>query len=386
MVAAVKNRSVAQIVCTFPPYRGGMGKVAQENAKQAARQGYAVAVFTPRYKYLNQLPREEQVLGGVKVFRLRPFLEIGNGAVLPGLFWRLRRYDIYHLHYPFYGSLVAVVFAKIIWRKKLIIHYHMDNYASGLKGLIFRFYRFFFLPQILKLADRIVVHSRDYAFNCYASWWLRHWQKKIIEIPNGVDTNFYCPQPEAEMLKARARERQLLFVGSLDRAHYFKGLEVLFVALQNLRLENWHLLVVGNGDLVDHYKELVKRYHLEKKVSWKHDCTDQDLPMIYSQSYLTVLPSTTRGEAFGIVLLESMACRTPVVATALPGVRSVVRENINGLLARPGEAESLRTRLDYLLGHPQVAAEMGRAGYEIVQKDYSWQQIGVQLAELYRSL
>lgn len=384
MVKTIKNKRVAHIVCTYPPYRGGMGKVALENGKQLLNNGYEVAVFTPRYKYLWNLPKKE-IKDNITIYRLTPFLEIGNAAVLPTLFLYLRRYDILHLHYPFYGSLIYIALAKIVWRKKLIVHYHMDNFGVSIKAWVFRFYRYFVLPQMLKLADKIVVHSKDYAFNCYASWWLRHWQGKMVEIPNGVDIDFYHPvYPLAK--KIEAAKKRLLFVGSLDQAHHFKGLPVLLNALKISRFKNWRLDVVGNGDLVDYYKELVRQNRLENKVHWHHDCQDDELRRLYSRAYVTILPSTTRGEAFGIVLIESMACQTAVIATALPGVRSVVIDGQNGLLAKPKSIESLRAKIDYMLDHPDEVQEMAICGYKNTKKKYSWQSIGRKLDRLYKSL
>ena len=380
-----KKKRIAHIVCTFPPYRGGMGKVALENARQAVRYGHDVTVFTPKYKYLQGL-KSKEVVDDITIHRLMPFLEIGNAADLPSLFLRLRKYDIYHLHYPFYGVLTYIFFARLVWRKKkLIVHYHMDNYGKGIKSLIFRCYRYFVLPQMLKLADKVVVHSEDYAFNCHSSWWLRRVRDKMVVIPNGVDINFYNVR-ENNLNKYNQRNRKLLFVGALDQAHYFKGLKVLLEALRNCRQKNWQLNIVGNGDMIDYYKKIVYNFRLEDKVQFKTDCDDKCLLSFYRNSYLTILPSITRGEAFGIVLIESMACRTAVIATNLPGVRSVVLAAKTGELAQPGDVESLRAKLDYLLDHPKTVQEYADYGFKRTIKKYSWEAIGKQLDKLYRSL
>jgi glycosyltransferase involved in cell wall biosynthesis len=379
-----KKYKIAQLVCTYPPYRGGMGKVAMEDSIQLAARGFDVTVITPKYKYLNTLNKEE-VKDNVKIIRLIPFLEIGNAAVLPQLFFSLRKYDLVHVHFPFYGTGLFIFLSKLIWRKKLIIHYHMDNYASGFKNFIFKIHRLFMLPQLLKVADRIVVHSKDYAFNCQSAWWFKHYQDKIVEIPNGVDTNYYHPTIDLQK-KMKKRRKQILFVGALDKAHYFKGIEVLLKALASMRYRDWQLNIIGNGNLVDYYKELVHTLRLEGKVTFIHDCSDEDLVKHYSQAYVTVLPSTTMGEAFGIVLVESMACQTAVIASNLPGVRTVVDYDINGLLARPNNVESLRTKLDYILENPDIAESYSKAGLIKARKQYDWQSIGNKLAKTYEDM
>ncbi|MFW0862369.1 MAG: glycosyltransferase family 4 protein [Candidatus Komeilibacteria bacterium] len=380
-----KKLKIAHLVCTFPPYRGGMGKVALEDAKEAVKYGYDVTVITPKYKYLQDLKSKEEV-DGLKIHRIVPFLEVGNAAMLPWLFYRLRKYDVYHLHYPFYGVATSIFFARLLFpKKKLIIHYHMDNFAHGLKDLIFRFNRYFILPQMLKLADKVVVHSEDYALNCRSSWWLRRTTHKMVEIPNGVDTNFYTAKDTSKN-KYNNKNKKLLFVGALDKAHYFKGLEVLLESLKDCKQTNWQLNVIGNGDMVDHYKKLAYEYRLEDKVNFRTNCDDQCLLSYYRNSYLTILPSITKGEAFGIVLVESMACRTAVVATNLPGVRSVVVEGKTGELAEPGDVESLRAKLDYLLDQPELVEEYADYGYKRTIKKYSWEAIGRDLDKLYKTL
>ncbi|MFH1667661.1 MAG: glycosyltransferase family 4 protein, partial [Candidatus Komeilibacteria bacterium] len=351
---------------------------------QLVKRGFDVTVLTPKYKYLNTLNKQEEKKG-VKIIRLLPLLEIGNAAILPQLFLILRKYDLVHVHFPFYGTGLFIFLAKIIWRKKLIIHYHMDNYASGLKDLIFRVYRFLFLPQLIKVADKIVVHSRDYAFNCQAAWWFKHYQDKLIEIPNGVDTKYYQPQNDLDK-KINVRRKEILFVGALDEAHYFKGIEILLKALASTQHKEWKLNIIGNGNLVEYYQELVHTLRLDDKVFFIHNCSDQDLVKYYSRAYVTVLPSTTMGEAFGIVLVESMACQTTVIASNLPGVRTVVDNEINGLLAKPNNIESLRTKLDYLLANPDIVGRFSRAGYQKVKQRYDWQSIGDQLEKMYEDL
>lgn len=378
-------KKIAHIVCTFPPYRGGMGKVALENAREAVKYGYDVTVFTPKYKYLQNL-KSIEVIDDIKVIRLTPFLEIGNAAILPSLFFRLRKYDIYHLHYPFYGSLFFISMARIIWpKKKLILHYHMDNYADGFKDIIFRYYRYFVLPKLLKSTDKLIVHSEDYALNCHSSWWLRRATNMMVEIPNGADTNFYKPK-DSNKNKYDLKIKKLLFVGALDKAHYFKGLNILLKALKDCQQQNWQLNIIGNGDMVDYYKKMVYKYRLEEKVVFNTDCDDNELLDYYRNSYLTILPSTTKGEAFGIVLIESMACATAVIATNLPGVRSVVVEGKTGELAIPGDAESLKSKLDYLLSQKTLVKEYADYGYKRTIKKYSWEAIGKELDKLYRNL
>ena len=81
-----------------------------------------------------------------------------------------------------------------------------------------------------------------------------------------------------------------------------------------------------------------------------------------------------------------MACAKPVVATKLVGVRTVVRDGQDGLLAEVKNADDLATKINYLLGNEAVAAQFGQAGRKKVEAKYDWRVIGRQLEELYKSL
>jgi len=106
----------------------------------------------------------------------------------------------------------------------------------------------------------------------------------------------------------------------------------------------------------------------------------------YRLAQVTVLPSVTMGEAFGLVLLESMACGTPVIASNLPGVRSVVRDGVDGFLVAPGDAEELGRKMRVLLDDSSQRRAMGKAGRDKVVERYSWEHIGARLAVIYEQM
>jgi glycosyltransferase involved in cell wall biosynthesis len=108
-----------------------------------------------------------------------------------------------------------------------------------------------------------------------------------------------------------------------------------------------------------------------------------DLPAHYALCDLLALPSTTMGEAFGLVLLEAMATAKPVVASNLPGVRSVVADGADGLLVRPGDAADLAAKLRVLLDDPARRMEMGRRGRQKVEAHYDWPVVIPRLARVY---
>ena len=103
----------------------------------------------------------------------------------------------------------------------------------------------------------------------------------------------------------------------------------------------------------------------------------------YNSANLLVLPSIDRSEAFGLVLLEAMACAKPVIASNLPGVRTVVEEGKNGLLVRPGQVDDLAKKILIVLSDESLQKQYGNYGYQLVQQKYQWSVIAQQLERIY---
>jgi len=380
---------LAIITPTFPPYSGGIGKVAAANAQELVNLGYEVAVFTPDYgQPAQELPR-------AKIERLKPFLKYGNAALLPGLSRQLKGFDIIHLHYPFFGA------AEIIWLfhsqlktqdSKLIIHYHMDVVGKGLWRLIFGLHRFLILPQIIKMADKVIVTSVDYAQNSFLAKAMSQDRSRFIAVANGVDVNFFSPAAQdISLMKSQGIDpaaKIVLFVGGLDKAHYFKGVEYLIEAMSRLTqaTSGWNLVIVGEGELKSRYQALAARLKIESRAKFVGYVAEKDLPKYYNLADVVVLPSIDKSEAFGLVLVEAMACAKPVIASNLPGVRSVVAEKVDGLLVEPRNIDELANKINYLLLNPELGVKYGKAGRVKVEAQYSWQIIGMQLDQLYQSL
>lgn len=116
---------IAHIISTFPPYKGGMGNVVYYSAREMARLGHQNDIFTPAYD--KKLSGHEKLEDNLEVHRLSSFFSLGNAAVLPSLIWKLRDFDIIHLHYPFYGSGEMVLIGLLFSKAKFMIHYHMDT-------------------------------------------------------------------------------------------------------------------------------------------------------------------------------------------------------------------------------------------------------------------
>lgn len=374
---------IAQIICAFPPYKCGMGNSVYNFSRELAKRGHELTVFTPRYRNQSVQPHFEHP--DFKVVRLRPLASNGLAAILPQLLWRLKGFDIIHLHYPFYGSAGLVGLVKLLRPStKVVLYYHMDTKASGFKGVAFQLYRFVVLPILLHIAEEITCSSFDFIKNSDVGRYFKHHADKFDQVPYGVDPEVFIPGSYLE----HGKDKIVQFVGALIKQNYFKGVENLIFAhkLVMRNVDGCRLRIIGRGDMEGSYHELAARLGISENVEFINDADDSRLVECYQSCDLVVLPSLDTSEAFGIVLVEAMACGKPVVASDLPGVRSVFENGQHGLLVEPGNIEDLANKITTLLGDKQMARLFGVAGRKRVETAYTWTRAAADLDGIYRQV
>lgn len=375
---------IAQVVCAWPPYAGGL----------------AVSAYR-----LGRLMETEHEVVNFSPANLRPWLRYGHGAFLPQLFFKLRRFDYIYLHYPFFGTAEVIWLFKLIFKKpKLIIHYHMDvknlSRAAKILSLPSRLIR----RSLLAQAEIIVTASLDYIKNSQIKNYYFAQPEKFREIPFGIDLKKFCPREDTAQGKggliAKAKtiiryvkenflkkdRTDIIFVGGLDKAHYFKGLNRLLEALAGIAAAKWRLVVVGDGDLRAGYEAQSRALGLETRVRFAGKLGDDELVRAYQDSDLLVLPATNNNEAFGIVLIEALACGLAVIASDLPGVRAVFTASREGLLARPDDAADLRRQLEKILNDPAKRREMAVAARRLAEERYGEETARAKTLNLFRPL
>jgi glycosyltransferase involved in cell wall biosynthesis len=372
---------IASVVCAAPPYAGGIVGSAEQISQLLSAQ-HEVVNFNPT--------------------TVRPWLKYGHGAFLPQLLWRLKSFDYIYLHYPFFGTAEVIWLAKLLGaRPKLIIHYHMDVKNLSLLAKFLSLPSRLIRDSLLDQAETIVTASLDYIKNSQINkYYLAH-PEKFQEIPFALDLQKFIPknlhQPASNKIVAYAQEivhyindqfikkhrLNLLFVGGLDKAHYFKGIDVLLSALGGLPSTAWRLTIVGEGDERPRYEKLAADLGLTDKIEFAGKLNETDLIRTYQTADLLILPSINSNEAFGIVLIEALACGVPVLASDLPGVRRVFANFQEGLLAEPGNATDLRKKLEFIFANEELRREMALAARRLAEKKYGLGLMSERLEKLF---
>lgn len=369
---------IAHLTATFPPYAGGAGNTAFRFARGQAERGHEVEVFTAA------VAGEPPDPGDAIVHRIPPVLGIGNAPLIPRIAG-LAGFDVVHLHYPFIFGSELTLLGRLVSRRRraqaLLVHYKNRLVGRGVRGAMFEAYEHSVAPALIRAADRVCVLSTDHADS--VSYLRRTRERdpaKLVEMPNGVDTEAFSPGADGGGVRERLGIPEdavvAAFVATLDRAHHFKRLDVAIDALASARApDSVHLVVAGGGGLLDGFRRRAERAGVGGRVHFLGAVPHAELPGVLRAADLFLL-TTEPPESFGIVLIEAMACGLPTIATDYPGVRAVVDEGETGLLVPRGDADAVAAALRRLVdAGPEGRAAIGRAGRAKAEREWSWGQL-----------
>jgi glycogen synthase len=228
--------------------------------------------------------------------------------------------------------------------------------------------------------------------------------EKVRVIHNGIDLDQYKPTRDPAVLARHGIDPAtpyVLFVGRITRQ---KGIIHLVNAIKYIRPGVQVVLCAGAPDTKEIGREMAEKVEQARReaadpIIWVAQMLPkEDVIALYSQAAVFVCPSVY--EPFGIINLEAMACGTPVVASAVGGIREVVLPEETGLLvpleARGGTdfeprdperfARDLAAAVNRLLDDPAARARMGRSARERVEQLFSWASIARRTLDFYEDL
>jgi len=389
---------VAQLATRFPPGPGGVEQHVAKISRRLAVRGHAVDVYTsdlyrefPAMERLApDVPREERTEWGA-VHRLPVWSLPGelHYTFFRGLRSALARDRPEVLHAHTYGTN-QVAAAHRHHRTTgtpfvLTAHFHPIWSIEGgwMRHRLRSFYDRHIAAGVVRDAARIIVQT--------------HEEERLLRSlgfalpPLEVIPPGYRPLPSPAPGTPSFAERYgiegpyALFVGRLASN---KGLLDLAPAFATLAGSDRaaQLVVVGeDGGQRDAFASRVRSLGVSDRVHLLgHVDDDATLAAAYREARLTVLPSEY--EAFGLVLLESLAAGTPVVASRVGGIPEFVEDGRAGLLVPPRSPESLAGALARLWTDPELARQFGAYGRDHVVPRYSWDALADRLDALYREV
>lgn len=366
---------VGIVTQSYLPYRGGVSEHVHHLGLKLKQAGHDAVVITGHIRN----PENH----GLRVIRLGRTVQLNmNGATvfavaglgLPRAFRRItqsERFDLLHVHSPLdpFLPLIAVEQADV----PVVGTFHTFRQVTPNVRRVARPFRRRMRRGLDRLAARIAVSASAAS---YVENLLGPADFKII--PNGVDTERFAPSIEP-FPQYRDGVLTILFVGRMDPR---KGARFLFQAMPYLErsLKNYRLLVVGRGWRRKVFAQFIPA-GLERRVVFAGEATTDDLPRYFRSADIYCSPATGQ-ESFGIVLLESMSSGTPVVASDIDGYRHVVRDGVDGLLAKPRDPADLASRIIQLARDRHLQTRLSSAG-RARALEFDWSKVAERVLDVY---
>ncbi|MGZ8875735.1 MAG: glycosyltransferase family 4 protein [Halobacteriota archaeon] len=289
----------------------------------------------------------------------------------------LSGFDIYHGHFYTSGVAANVLARKYRGAAVNTIHgsyYDIWRYIEP--PIISSMYRLTerTLAPMLARMSKMQIHTGGYFARRVIKWGAP--PDKVVTIHNGFDPHVFKPGVAASDLVG---ERTILFTAR--RLVEKNGLEYLISAMPDIVAQyDAELVIAGDGPHKQHLQKLVARHNLQNDVSFIGAVPHSKLPQLISASDIVVIPSLM--EASSLFLIESMACKRPVVATNVGGIPEILNEGC-GVLVSPRDTLALSQAINLLIADQGLRDDLATEAYSTVRGALTWDKIAQQTENAY---
>ncbi|KGK98087.1 hypothetical protein LI82_10130 [Methanococcoides methylutens] len=385
---------IAQVIST-PPFAwatGGCARIAHELSKELANKGHEVTIITtdlykPDQRYINT--KNPEYIDGIRFFRFRCAsnwlawkhkLYI-SPKLLRYLKINLQEYEVVHLQDLI--SIQAIITSK--YCKKYKIPYILTAHGSipwlYKKSILSWVFNRLWGHNILTNADKITVFTEEEAEQCR---YMKVSEDKIKLIPNGIDLNKYKNLPEKMEFRNKytinKNKKIILYIGRIEQS---KGIDLLIESFSLLapEMDDVLLLITGPDDgYLNTLNKLVLASGIEDKVIFTGFLEEKDKIRAYVDADVHVSPR--QWEPFGLTLLESCACGTPVICSKGCGIANVIDNQVG--IAVPYNKYDMKTALMRVLKDDETKRKFGENGKLIVQEQFSFEKIVEEVEKTYK--
>ena len=353
----------------------------RETVRRCAQEGHEVTILAPSWKALKNhkidgitvlrwryAPRALETLThdegapnkqGGKLFKLFALSYIFFG-VLAVFRWTLKhKFDVIHCHWPFPHGIMTLLPQKLLGTRIVMTCHGAELALARNSALISRV-----LASLLASADTLCANSSHTANEMQ-----KLHSSSIYVLPYGATvtaSDAIQPQPLATPL--------LLNCGRLIQR---KGLHILLQALPKvLEKQKVQVVITGEGDCKKEWMDLTSKLGLDHVVTWAGFVSSKRLAELYQTCTCYVHPAIydDRGdtEGLGVVLIEALRHRKPVIASEVGGIVDIIKHEDTGLLVPEKNSEALANAIIRLLEDSKLAHRLANQGFNYCQEVFDW--------------
>jgi len=361
---------------SYYPRYGGVTEHVHHTAQELKRRGHQVTIITSHFRRgeANQADGVVRIGYNILIPFNGAFVDLAIGfrlkSQLRGLF-REHDFDVVHTHAPLVPTLPLLAIQAASCAQVGTFH------TTGGPSRLLEIARGYLAPVVERLDARIAVSNTAREFAA------RYFPGEYHVVPNGVDLERFHPAVAPFPDWVDPDHVNLLFVGRLDPR---KGVHHLVAAMPEVverTRGRARLLIVGDSYLRPKLEASVASA-IRPHVTFLGHVPSRDLPRWYATGDIFVSPASGN-ESFGIVLIEAMASGRAVVASDIPGYRSVVNPGENGIVVPPGDVSALASALVALVEDPARRKALAEAG-RTRSLEFSWPRVTDRIEEIYRDI
>jgi len=372
------------LLSSFYPATGGREVITFNQARELAKRGHEVHIFTT----LKDNWKKEEVVEGLHIHRTKTYFQYKYYLEFnPGWIKNVMKYKLDILHIQSFGFImvdIAVLLKKAFSKTKILNTPH---------GPFMALQKYPWWQEILKVFYTIFEYPVNMLYDAVVEVNPEQWKwmtkvgvnkKRIKFIPNSIPKETFA-KVDVEAFKKKYNLNNKLVISYLGRIQKYKGLDQVIKVLPDLVKENPNVcfLAMGKdaGDL-SRLKKLSKELNVEKNVVFA-SVDDEERLTGLEVSDIFVLPS--EWEAFGLVIIEAMARHNAIISTKTEGGNFLIGEGKNGYLYNYKDTNELRKHLLKLIKDNNLRQKMIETNYAYSKK-FSTEKIAKQLEDLYKKV
>ena len=289
-----------------------------------------------------------------------------------------KSYDIIHCQFGSIG-LMGLLFRNLgLLKGKLITIFRGSDISKYLEKWGYNVYDRLFAEGDFFLTNCEFFRKRAIKLGCD--------EDKIVILGSGIDCNKFAFTPRHFPADGKVK------IATTGRLVEKKGIEygIRAMAILAETYPNIEYNIIGDGELREHFQKLITELnvgHIVKLVGWKQQ---EELIEILDNSHILIAPSVTAADgnqdAPVNTLKEAMAMGLPVIGTLHGGIPELIEDGISGLLVPERDSEAIAQKVSYLLEHPEIWTDMGKAGRDRVEEKYDMHRLNEQLVDIYKSV
>lgn len=368
-------------VHVIAPHAGGLKKEERIDSINVHRFQYFYPSNFQSLAYFPGVPEKIKTIKGK--IQVLPFML----GMIKKMVEVVKKYDIdiINAHWAIPSGFIATFTKKLHEKPVLITLYGAELFpVIKEKSRIMKW----MISYALNSAEKVVGISD---VTCNAGKELSN-RRDIEILPDGIDTETFNPKTNGDEIRKRYELENYYLIFSCGRMVERKGFRYLIEAMPYILKEfsKTKFIVGGDGPERKNLENLAGNLGIKDNVIFPGFIPDENFPKYMKACHVFVLPSIvgSKGDTEGsaTILLEAMACGTPVVGTKVGGIPYGIKDRLGGFLVEQKNPKQLAEKIVILLENQNLRKEMGEVGRIYVEENFSWEKIAKKYVERFEDM